>query len=191
MATVCGQIASNILKSCTKPLQGGTKDRALIINFEDIASIVYNGTNVSTVEDIVLKTSKLAYQIDGKNNSIAPKAMLVKQGYENMFDHSVQLKGFDISPEIKEHFNSGKDGRYVVIVENYFKGTAGNSAFEIYGLTSGLELTALERDPNNADTQGAFDFTFSTVLNKEPKLPNNLFITSYALSKAVVDGLLS
>lgn len=191
MSTVCGKIASNILKSCTKPLQGGTKDRALIINFDDIASIVYNSTNTATVEDIVLVTGKVAYQIDGKNNSIAPKAMLVKQGYENMFDHSVQMKGFDIAPEIKEQFNSAKDGRFVVIVENYFKGTAGNSAFEVYGLTSGLELTALERDPNNADTQGAFDFTFSTVLNKEPKLPNNLFITSYAASKAVVDGLLS
>lgn len=191
MSVVCGKIAGNITKSCTNPLQGGTKDRAIIINFDDISSIVYNGTNVATVEDIVLLTSKVAYQIDGKNNSIAPKAMMVKQGFNNMFDHQVQMKGFDISPDVKEQLNSAKDGRFVVIVENYFKGTAGNSAFEIYGLTSGLELTVLERDPNNADTQGAFDFTFSTVLNKEPKLPNNLFVTSYAASKAVVDGLLS
>lgn len=191
MATVCGKIAGNILKSCTKPLQGGTKDRAIVINFDDIASIVYNSTNVATIEDIVLTTGKLAYQIDGKNNSIAPKAMMVKQGFENMFDHTIQMKGFDISPDIKEQLNSMKDGRFVVIVENYFKGTDGNSAFEVYGLTSGLELTTLERDPNNADTQGAFDFTFSTALNKEPKLPNNLFVTSYAASKAVVDGLLS
>jgi len=191
MATICGKIASNILKSCAKPLQGGTKDRAIIINFDDISSIVYNSTNTATIEDIVLATGKVAYQIDGKNNSIAPKSMLVKQGYENMFDHVVQMKGFDISPDVKEQLNSAKDGRFVVIVENYFKGTAGNSAFEVYGLTTGLEITALERDANNADTQGAFDFTFSTALNKEPKLPNNLFITSYALSKAVVDGLLS
>jgi len=191
MSVVCGAIASNILISCDTPMQGGTRDRAVIFNFDDIASIVYDSTNTATVEDIVLASGKFAYQIDGKNNSIAPKAMMVKVGFNNMFDHTVQMKGFDISPEIKEHFNAGKDGRYVVIVENYFKGTAGNSAFEVYGLTSGLELTVLERDPNNADTQGAFDFTFSTVLNKEPKLPNNLFITSYAASKAVVDGLLS
>jgi len=190
MATVCGQIASNILKSCTKPLQGGTKDRALIINFDDIASIVYNATNVATVEDIVLKTGKLAYQIDGKNNSIAPKASMFKVGFNNMFDHSVMMKGFDLSPEIKEQLNSMKDGRFVIITENYFKGVSGNSAFEIYGLTTGLEMSVLERDPNNADTQGAFDFTFTTINNKEPRLPNSLFITNYASSKAVVDSLL-
>jgi len=131
-----------------------------------------------------------AYQIDGKNNSIAPKAMMVKVGFNNMFDHSVQMKGFDLSPEIKEQLNSMKDGRFVIITENYFKGVSGNSAFEIYGLTTGLEMSVLERDPNNADTQGAFDFTFFTDVNKEPRLPNSLFVTSYALSKAVVDGLL-
>lgn len=191
MPSVCGKIAGNILKSCVKPLQGGTKDRAIVINFDDIASVVYNSTNPATIEDIVMVTGKVAYQIDGKNNSIAPKSMMVKQGFENMFDHSVQMKGFDIAPEIKEQLNSMKDGRFVIVVENYFKGTAGNSAFEVYGISTGLELTALERDPNNADTQGAFDFTFSTLLNKEPKLPNNLFITSYASTKTIVDGLLT
>lgn len=190
MSVVCGAIASNILISCDNPMQGGTRDRAVIFNYDDIASIVYDSTNTSTVEDIVLATGKFAYQIDGKNNSIAPKASMVKVGFNNMFDHSVQMKGFDLSPEIKEQLNSMKDGRFVVITENYYKGVNGNSAFEIYGLTTGLEMSVLERDPNNADTQGAFDFTFTTINNKEPRLPNSLFVTSYASSKAVVDSLL-
>jgi hypothetical protein len=190
MSVVCGAIASNILISCATPMQGGTRDRAVIFNFDDISTIVYNGTNTSTVEDITLLAGKFAYQIDGKNNSIAPKAMMVKVGFNNMFDHSVQLKGFDISPEIKEQLNSMKDGRFVVITENYFKGVGGNASFEIYGLTTGLEMSVLERDPNNADTQGAFDFTFTTINNKEPRLPNSLFITDYATSKAVVDSIL-
>jgi hypothetical protein len=171
-------------------MKGGTRDRAVIFNFDDISSIVFNATNTSTVEDIVLAAGKTAYQIDGKNNSISPKASMVKVGFNNMFDHSVMMKGFDISPEIKEQLNSMKDGRFVVITENYFKGVAGNASFEIYGLTTGLEMSILERDPNNADTQGAFDFTFTTINNKEPRLPNSLFITSYAGSKAVVDSLL-
>jgi hypothetical protein len=83
-----------------------------------------------------------------------------------------------------------KDGRFVVITENYFKGVAGNASFEIYGLTTGLEMSVLERDPNTADTQGAFDFTFTTINNKEPRLPNSLFNTDYATSKAVVDSIL-
>jgi hypothetical protein len=190
MATVCGEISANITKSCTNPLQGGTRDRAVIINFDDIASIAYNATNTEIVEDIVLVSGASAYQIDGKNNSIAPKASMVKVGFNKMFDQTVQMKGFDISPATKSQLNAMKDGKFVIITENYFRGTAGDSAFEVYGLTTGLEMTMIERDPNNADTQGAFDFTFFTDVNKEPRLPSSLFVTSYALSKAVVDGLL-
>jgi hypothetical protein len=190
MSVVCGAIASNILISCATPMQGGTRDRAVIFNFDDISSLVFNATNTATVEDIILATGKLAYQIDGKNNSIAPKASMVKVGFNNMFDHSVMMKGFDISPDIKEQLNSMKDGRFVIITENYFKGVSGEASFEIYGLTTGLEMSILERDPNNADTQGAFDFTFTTINNKEPRLPNSLFKTSYAISKSIVDGLL-
>jgi hypothetical protein len=190
MPTVCGEISANITKSCTNPLQGGTRDRAVVINFEDVASVVYNGTNTEVIEDIVLVSGAVAYQIDGKNNSIAPKASMVKVGFNKMFDHTVMMKGFDISPATKAQLNAMKDGKFIVITENYFRGTAGESAFEVYGLTTGLEMTVIERDPNNADTQGAFDFTFFTDVNKEPRLPSSLFVTSYALSKAVVDGLL-
>ncbi len=190
MSIVCGEIASNILISCATPMQGGTRDRAIIFNFDDISSIVYDSTNTAQVKDIVLTGTKLAYQIDGKNNSIAPKAMMVKVGFNNMFDHSVQMKGFDISPSIKEQLNSMKDGRFVVITENYFKGVGGDASFEVYGLTTGLEMSVLERDPNNADTQGAFDFTFTTINNKEPRLPNSYYVTSYSATKALIDGLL-
>ena len=189
LVTVCGEISASILKSCTTPIQGGTRDRAVIMNFDDILSYSY-AADGETITDIVLASGAVAYQIDGKNNSIAPKASLIKVGFNKMFDHTVMAKGFDISPAIKSQLNSMKDGRFVIITENYFKGTSGNSAFEVYGATSGLELTVIERDPNNADTQGAFDFTFFTDVNKEPRLPNALFITSYAASKAIVDALL-
>lgn len=187
---VCGEISASILRSCDYPLQAGTRDRAIIINLDDISSIVYNVSDGETVEDIILVSGAVAYQVDGKNNSIAPKSLLVKIGFNKMFDHEVMMKGFDISPAIKSNLNKMKDGRFVIITENYFKGENGKSAFEIYGLTTGLEMTVLERDPNNADTQGAFDFTFFTDVNKEPRLPNALFITNYATTKAIVDGLL-
>lgn len=189
-ATVCGEISANMEKSCTNPLQAGTRDRAIVLNFADIVSISYNSTNLQTVEDIVLATGATGFYIDGKNNSIRPMAALVPGTFDNMFDHTVQMIGFDISPAAKEQFNSMKNGRFVVITENYYRGTSGNSAFEVYGLTTGLELTALTKDPNSQDTQGAFDFTLSTKTNKEPNLPNSFFVTSYSATKAIVDALL-
>jgi hypothetical protein len=107
-----------------------------------------------------------------------------------MFDHQVRAKGFDLSPATKVNINSMKDGRYTIITQNYYKGTNGNAAYEIYGLTAGLEMTEIARDPNSADTQGAFDFLFFTDINKEPKSPNTFFDTDYATTKALVEALL-
>lgn len=188
--SVCGEIASNIAFDCNTPLQSGTADRAWIINFNDIDSVTYNATNKKIVEAITLSGTNVAYYIDGKNNSIAPKATMLDLTYVKPFDHMVNMKGFDISPDIKDQLDKAKDGRFVVIVENKFKGTAGNSAFEIYGLSVGLEMTVLERDPNNAELLGAFDFTFMTKTDKEPGLPHSFYITSYAASKTAIEGLL-
>jgi hypothetical protein len=189
MATICGKINASIAKSCVTPLQGGTEDRAWIINKADIASVSYEAGG-EIVEDIVLNSGASAFYIDGKNNSIEPNSAMVDVGYFNMFDHTVTFKGFDISPNIKSQLNSAKDGKYVVIVENYFKGTAGNSAFEVYGLSTGLEFSEITRNANDEATQGAFHFVLTTKVNKESKLPNPLFVTSYAATKAVLEGLL-
>jgi hypothetical protein len=189
MATICGKINQAILKDCEFPLQAGTRDKAKIINLADIQSIVYNNTNKAQVEDIVLVSGASAFVIDGINNSIRPQAMLVDGTYSKRFDHQVEILGFDISPEMKEHFNSGVEGRYVIITENYFQGNNGESAFEVYGLTTGLEFTVLNRNANDTETQGAFAITFLTKNNKEPKLPNAFFDTDYATTKAIFDAL--
>jgi len=188
--SVCGEIATNIVFDCDAPLQSGTRERAWVINFEDIDSVTYNATNKKIVESITLKATKVAYYIDGKNNSIAPSTALVRQTFGSAFDHIVNMKGFDISPNVKDNLDKAKEGRFIVITENNFKGATGNSAFEIYGLTTGLEMTTLTRNPNDAATMGAFDFTFGTDVNKEPGLPHTFFITSYAASKTAIEGLL-
>lgn len=187
--TACGKISRNITKSCTNPLQAGVRDRAIIINFDDISNIVY-AADGCTIQDIVLKSGASAFQIDGKNNSIKPKSALAAQTYENMQDHTVEVVGFDISPEMKADLNSMKNGRFVIVTENYFKGDAGESAFEVYGTTTGLELTVIDRDPNDQETQGAYKLTFFTKVNKEPNVPNAFFDTDYATTKAIVEGLL-
>jgi len=189
MAGVCGKLASDILKSCDNPVQAGTRDRGIIINFDDVLSVTY-AADGETIEDIVLASGTVGYQIDGQNNSIAPISRMVEQGFNNMWDHEVSMKGFDVSPTTKNQVNAMKDGRFVVICENYFRGSSGNAAFEVYGITTGLEAMEIERDPNSEETQGAFHFMFGTKKNKEPKTAATLFITDYSTSKAIVDGLL-
>jgi len=189
MATICGKINKDISKSCEFPLQAGTRDKAKIINLSDIQSIVYDSTNKAQVKDIVLVSGASAFVVDGINNSIRPQAMLVDGTYTKRFDHQVEILGFDLSPEMKEHINAGVEGRYVIITENFFQGEDGQSAFEVYGLTTGLEFTVLNRNANDAETQGAFSITFLTKNNKEPKLPNAFFDTDYPTTKALFDAL--
>lgn len=189
MATTCGKITKDIAKSCEFPLQSGTRDKAKVINFADIVGVEYDATNKAQVVGITLATGAVAFTVDGSKNSIRPMSKLVDGTYTKRFDHQVEMLGFDISPEMKEHFNAGVEGRYVVVTENYFQGEDGQSAFEIYGLTTGLEFTVLDREANNSENQGAYQITFLTKDNKEPRLPNALFDTNYATTKAIFDAL--
>lgn len=188
LAATCGLLDQNIALDCDNPLQAGTRDKLWLINFDDINGTTIN-TSTGVLEGLTLNSGAVAYVVDGQNNSIEPKATMVEQGYFNMFDHDVMFKGFNVSPAVKKAMNEIKDGRFVAITENYFRGANGQSAFEVYGLTTGLEVTELERDANSEDTQGAFHVKLFTKKNKEPKLPTNFFLTDYATTKALIEAL--
>jgi len=186
----CSKIKNNILKNCDFPLITGTGNRAFVINKEDIESVIFNVLNKSIVEFIVLKPGAIAYVIEGINNSISPKATLIQNTFTKNYDHLISFIGFDISPETKDNIEKSKEGLFVVITENVFRGEDGSSAFEIYGLSSGLVYTLLEKDPNNADTSGGFAFTLASGKNKENFLPASVFIVSYEATLSFIESLL-
>lgn len=188
MAAICGKLTEDILKNCDDPLQAGTRDECKIINFDELTTFTRNAAS-GAIEAVTQTTPGSAVVMDGQKNSIIPRTEMVPVGVYEKFDHEVSIMGMDISPEIKKDLESGKEGRYIIFVENFHKGTDGNAAFEIYGLESGLELKGLTREPNNADTQGGFQLRFYTDLNKEPRLPASLFLTDYATSKSIYDAL--
>ena len=188
MASLCGDLTEDILKDCDNPLVMGTRDQAKIVNFDDLTSVTRNATT-GAIEAVTLASGITAVVMDGQKNSIVPRCEMVTVGVYEKFDHEVSIMGMAISPAIKKDLESGKEGRYIIFVENYFKGTDGNAALEVYGLDTGLELKGIIREPNNADTQGGFQLRFYTDLNKEPRLPASLFLTDYATSKAIYDGL--
>lgn len=188
LVSVCGKLTEDILKDCDTPLQAGTRDKLKIVNFADVLSFTRNATT-GAIEGITLASGAAAITIDGQRNSIVPRSEQVTQGVFTMYDHEITAMGFDFSAQVKKDLEAGKDGQYIGFVENYFKGTAGNAAFEIYGLENGLELTGVSREANNADTQGAISLRFYTDVNKEPRMPATLFLTDYATSKAIFDGL--
>lgn len=191
--TLCGKITSSFEINCDNPLQAGTEDTLVLINWEDWldAAVTVNMSNAQIVENIVLGSGVTAYSVDGKNNSIAPKYELVKQPFAEVYNHEINYKVFGVSADLKAQLEKKAKGRLVAIICNKYKGASGNSAFEIYGADAGLVVTQLLRDVNSQDTQGAFDLILKTSeLSMEPHMPKTLYITDYATSKAVVEGLL-
>ena len=183
----CPGITQDAFLDCTKPLSAGVKDMLYLFNFSDLETITESETNPSLIEGFTLKTGAFIYQFEGRNNSIEPRSALVKGRYSVTFDHELIFKMFNVDTYMKEQLQFMCNTKVVAIVENNYKGQAGQLPFEIYGLRSGLEMTSLERVVNDNETQGAYNCTLATSEQiKEPYLPATLFTTNYATTKAII-----
>ena len=195
MAT-CGEATVSFGFDCDTPLSGGTGNRAYIINFEDWkaatkGTLAGNRFVKTAITFAVATPATKAFYVDGKNNSNAPSFALVKQTYADVYDHTFNWLCFDLSNDSKEALFGMVGGKYVVVYENNFQGTGGESAFEILGANAGLEFKTFTRDPLNNDNQGAYVISMATPdVGKEPDGPYSFFDTDYATTKAALEALL-
>jgi hypothetical protein len=188
----CGGILNNIGFDCENNVQSGTID-LYVGNYESIVNYITNELNVITDFNL----SECIYKIEGRQNSISPSYNLIKGSFYELYDHSVKAIGFNINPMVKKNLDKMKSGLFFCIVEHINKGITGLTGFEVYGLNAGLVMKSLSRDPNNVDTQGAFEFEFFTEKNKEPFMPlylsvNNSYVgTKLFLENALCSNIIS
>lgn len=193
MASVCGKISAGLTIDCDNPLQAGAEDQLILINRDDWldAAITYNVTNPQIIEAVVLASGILAYSYQGKNNSIGPKYEFIKQTFAEVYNHEVNFKVFNVDAPAKLQLEKMAKGSLVAIVQNKFKGTDGDAAYEVYGADAGLIVSQNIRDIINQENQGAFDVIIkSDEASLEPHMPKTFFITDLATTKAAVEGLL-
>lgn len=188
----CGKISAGLAPVCDFPLMGGTIEDLILFNYEDLASVGRNTDNKQIIESITLNTTTdKIYKFEGKNESVEPQVNLVKQRYSDSYDHEIMFIIFLNTPLAKIQIEKMVHGKLIAIVENKHRNSDGNSTFEIYGLGVGLYVMELSRIVVDADTQGAYKLILRTPDNaKEPNLPNPLYVTSYAATKAVITALL-
>jgi len=194
MATsVCGSITAGLTIDCANPLQAGAEDELILINRSDWldAAITLNVSNPQIIEAVVLASGVVGYSYQGKNNSIGPKYEFIKQTFAEVYNHEINFKVFNVDAVAKEQLEKMAKGSMVAIVNNRFKGTDGDSAYEVYGADAGLVVSQNIRDIINQENQGAFDVIIkSDELSLEPHMPKTFFITDLATTKAAVEGLL-
>lgn len=194
MPTSCAVITDNILLSCENPIVGGASDVIYLINKSDIASYTVDPSSPSNpylITDIQFNSGVDIYKYEGQNQSVDLRAALVRQRYAVVYDHEIIFKVFDNTPDVKYQLEKLGRGVIVAVVEKNFKGSDGKSSFEIFGLTSGLILTAAESNASDADTQGAWNLTLvSSELSKEPGPPQTfLYQNSLTLTKSHLESL--
>lgn len=179
-------ITEEILKECPVVFFAGDQSLVYLMNKSDIASY----TIVSGIcTAIVLKADKLAYAYDGlalANNSTAEG---VKLAYTTQFDHSWEGLVMTKTQAGKTQLNLLKDSEIVMVVEHKDTGTAGETAFEIFGKDQGLKMESLKRNQLTTDDLGVFRIVLKTPDNfKESALPLAFHLTSYAVTKALLEG---
>lgn len=189
--SLCGKIAANVAANCANPLQSGVEDSLTIINRDDwLNAAIGLNADPQIIESIVLAMGITGFLYQGKNNSNIPKYEFIKQTFSEVYNHEINFKVFDVNPTVKAELEAMAKGSFVVIVSNKFHGEGGNAAFEVYGADAGLTLSQNIREINNVENGGAFDLILkSDDTALEPHMPKTLFLTSYAISKAIVDGL--
>ena len=111
--SICGKISQNIIIDCDNPLVGGAKDRLILINHDDWsdATITRNVTNNQLITNIVLGSGVVAYEYEGKNNSVEPRSALVKQRYAEVYDHETIFKVFKSNAATKQQIEKMAKGK--------------------------------------------------------------------------------
>lgn len=192
----CGLISSNITKNCDNPIVGGVADNIYLFNWADWILSVFDRDeeNPEIYEGITLPSGAFAYKMEGINNSPAPLQTFKRLAFGTNYEHAVNYYVFSLGAAVKKQLEAKGKGRFVAVVENNYRGTAGETAFEIYGANAGLIVPdgGITRDPNNADSQGAYFINLiSSEKAREPHLPATFFKTDYATTKALLDALVA
>jgi hypothetical protein len=189
-----GLITANILFDCDNPSIGGLETDVLLINAEDIniATTTISATNKTLMTNLALKATKVGFLLQGVKQINGTSYELVKKEFgPDKFKH--MFTGVILNPSAANKLQAtllSEGGKYVVVVEQKWKGAANADAFQVYGYKSGLELMTLTY--NSKENDGTISFTLeSTEGFEEPLLPMTLLETDYATTKTAFDAKFS
>jgi hypothetical protein len=186
-----GLISADILFDCANPAIGGIEADVLLINAEDIdiTATTISNTNKTLVTNLALKTGKTGYllagvkQVNGANSELVKKEM-----GPDKFKHV--FSGVILNPSAANKLqatNLSEGAKYVVVIEQKWKGASNADAFVILGYKSGLELQTMTWNTKENDGTIAFSLE-STEGYEEPTLPLTLLETDYATTKTAFNA---
>lgn len=192
MALNCEEkLDAAIAKNCDEKPQGGLEVNAVIINYEDIdfASSTLDGSNDLVITSLATVSGTQGYFLEGVKQTNAISFELVKKEDSfDMYKHTfagVILAPSAVNKEMMKQIASG--GRYVVVVEKKWKGTADVDAFEVLGWDSGLVISTMIYNSKEADGVIKFELASEDGF-EEPEMTRNNLETNYATTKTAFNA---
>ena len=194
MATCLG-ITQGAVYDCTNPLVPFVRQRLLIGNLEDIATITFSlvAGEENVITAITMSSGKAMFAFDGVKASITAQAELVATAFAPQYNHQNTLIVWEVDNTQKLNLQGMAAVPQFSIVENSKDSSLGNSVFEVFGVGRGMEVSELIRINADADTSGGYSVTLVTPDEggKETALPDSFFDTSLTVTEAAVEALLT
>lgn len=152
---------------------------ALLINKEDIASIVFDPANSALVTTITLKAGAKAYKIDTvRRTLVTTETLKVNEGAPNAYTHSatVVVTAPVASALFKDLINPVANGSFVILTKSLKQVSSPftGDTTRPFGLYYGMTATAVERSSH--DNGGWFTITMATperVIGEDALALNN------------------
>lgn len=181
-----GNLTADILFDCANAPIGGIEQNVVLIAKDDIdvVNTTTDATNRVLVTNLQLKPGKTGYLLSGVKQSNGKAWELVKkENAPDKFKHT--FSGVIFNPSVANKLQAdalAKGAKYVVVVEQVWKGADSKDAFEILGLTSGLELMTMTNNSKENDNMIMFELA-SADGYEETTMPRTLLDGSYAATK--------
>lgn len=191
-ASCAGDIAANIAPDCAHPIVSGYTGRGILINWKDVKTLTYSGTNPRIVTAITLETGAKVSVVDnigfdqplnGSNSTSTGDDGFVK--YDKTVVLNIPLRGAGTAKDIVEPLHTSALG-FLLIAEK--KDKVGDGSFELIGLEQGLKANADGVTRNEYENGGSVVATMSC---RETHFENTLFDTDYSTTLAAFEALMA
>jgi hypothetical protein len=196
MSDCTSALLTDITFDCANAPIGGIEQNVLIVKKKDITGVTYDNTRPLVVTNITLTANAPVCKLEGLKQANGKAWELVKkENAPDKYKHTFSGVIFNPSAANKQNAATLADGaKYVIIIEQMWKGSGSADAFEILGLHSGLEMSTMTNSSKENDNMIMFEMA-SVDSFEEPTPPKNFMkyttnTPEYAATKALFDNQL-
>lgn len=160
---------------CDALVQSGIGNYVILINKDDwdAATVVYDTGTTEEITDITLASTKQGWSFEGsKESNIIPNTALRAVDGMDGFDHTVDIKAFDVSQLSRLNISKVRFNKVVCIIP-LLSGKA-----LIFGKDVGLRLSDYQDSPGDASLAGLIQFILKTPADGAPEIEGAWIIAS-------------